>query len=70
MAVHIMKDGFLGGNIKPKDLVFSKSVYHVCRVFVVLDFVPPNQLKCLTCENKIKTLYVNVRDNRVRTQDI
>ncbi len=70
-----MQDGLLGGNIKPTDLVFGKSDV-ITRIFVVLDLVPPNELRCfnelrcLTCENRIATLYVNVRDNRVRTQDV
>ncbi len=65
-----MENGLLGGKkIKPTDLVFGKSDV-ITRIFVVLDLVPPNELRCLTCENRIATLCVNVRDNHVRTQDV
>lgn len=65
-----MQNGLLGGKkIKPKDLVFGKSDV-ITRVFVVLELVPPNELRCLTSENKIKTLYVNIRDYCVSTQDV
>ncbi len=72
-TIHIMQDGLLGGKIKPTDLVFAKSstlLKQSSRIFVVLDLVPPNQLRCLTCENKIRTLYVNVRDYCASTQNV
>ena len=59
MTVYIMQDGILDKNIKPTDLVLAKSNTKTTNVFVVLQNIPPNELRCLNRDNKIRILYMN-----------